>query len=156
MSKPELDSLRARQPPSSFDVLEIWTSISNSWKTFNRDTERALKPTGLSLAEVRILYTLYEYGPLPITKLTGELLVTPGAITSIVDCLESRKELVERVRIEDDRRIVTIKITSKGEAELKKALVLHKQYIMKRFEALSKKQIILLAELMDKLSKSPV
>lgn len=142
-----------RAAQASFDLLEIWRSISQSWKTLNKDVEKALSKTGLSLAEVRILHTLHTSGAVPMTRLTAELLVTPGAITSIVDGLEGQG-LVERVRGEDDRRVIMIKITNKGEATIKEAILLHKQYIAKKFEALSMKQILLLAGLLDKLAKS--
>ena len=142
---------------SSFDLLQIWKSISHSWKTLNKDVEKALSTTGLSLAEVRILHALHTNGAVPMTRLTGELLVTPGAITSIIDGLESQG-LVERVRGGEggggDRRIITIKVTTKGEATIKKAVQLHRQYITKKFEALSMKQILQLTELLDKLAKS--
>lgn len=136
---------------TQFDELEIWRSISRSWKTLNRDVEHALSPTGLSLAEVKILRFLHEDGPLPITKLATELLVTPGAVTSLVDGLENQG-LVERVRSESDRRVVTIRITTGGEATIKKAIFLHKQYLTKKFQSLSKKDVVYLAELLYRLA----
>lgn len=138
---------------SSFDLLEIWKSISHSWKALNRDVERALSATGLSLAEVRVLHTLHTCGAVPMTKLTAELTVTAGAITSIVDGLEFQG-MVERVRGEGDRRVITIKITTKGDATVKKAIQLHKRYISKKFEALSMKQILLLEKILGKLARS--
>lgn len=138
---------------TSLDLLEIWKSISRSWKSLNKDVEKALSSTGLSLAELRILYSLHADGPVPITKLATELIVTPAAITSLVDGLEGH-ELVERIRAEDDRRVVTINITGKGEATLKKGMLLHKQYISKKFQALSAREILLLAKLLDRVAKS--
>lgn len=148
-----MNSLAREANLASLDPLEMWRSISNSWKILNKEVEKALSSTGLSLAELKILRTLNEYGPLPMTRLTHELLITPGATTSLIDELEAQG-LAERVRNSDDRRVITIRITSRGEASLKKALVLHKRYVMKKFGALSKKQIIQLVELLDILSKS--
>lgn len=142
-----------RATQASFDLLEIWKSISRSWRSLYKDVEKALTSTGLSLAELRILHTLRADGPVPITKLATELLVTPAAITSSVDGLEGQG-LVERVRDEDDRRIVSIKITHDGEAKLKKGVLLHKQYISKKFQVLSAKEILLLAQLLDRVAKS--
>ncbi len=136
-----------------FDELEIWRSISRSWKTLNRDVEHALSPTGLSLAEVKILRFLHEDGPLPITKLASELLVTPGAVTSLIDGLE-KQELVARLRSESDRRVVTIRITSTGEATIKKAIFLHRQYLAKKFQSLSKKDAVHLAGLLYRLANA--
>ena len=136
------------------DALEVWKSISKSWKILNKEAEKALGETGLSLAEVRILYALREKGPLPITKLTSEIIVTPGAMTSLIDGLEVKRHLVERVRSYEDRRVVTIKITSIGEAELEAALILYRKFVKRIFDKFSKKEMAMLFDLMQKLSEA--
>jgi DNA-binding MarR family transcriptional regulator len=78
-----------------FDPIEIWKAISNNYKSLHRDAERALNPTGLSLAELRILYILNESGPLPMRKLTDGILLTPGAMTGLIDGLEHKGLLKE-------------------------------------------------------------
>ncbi len=135
------------------DPIEIWKSISNNYRVLHRDAEKALNPTGLSLAELRILHMLNESGPLPMRKLTDGILITPGAMTGLIDGLED-KGFVERIRSKYDRRIIMIKNTSKGEPILKKARLLHKQYVEKKFELLSKEEIFQLMGLLDKISKS--
>lgn len=134
------------------DALEVWKSISKSWKILSKEAEKALDKTGLSLAEVRILYALREKGPLPITKLTSEIIVTPGAVTSLIDGLEVHKHLVERVRSNEDRRVVNIKITSIGEDELEKTLLVYRKFVRRIFDKFSKKEMIVLFDLMQKLS----
>jgi DNA-binding MarR family transcriptional regulator len=136
-----------------FDPIEIWRNISNNYRILHRDVERALSPTGLSLAELRILYILNKSGPLPMRKLTDDILITPGAMTGLIDGLED-KGFVERIRSKDDRRVITIKNTSKGETILKRAKSLHKQYVEKKLESLSKAEIFQFVRLLDKLSNS--
>ena len=127
--------------------------ISNNYRSLHRDAERAVNPTGLSLAELRILYMLNESGPLPIRKLTDGILITHGAMTGLIDGLEY-KGFVERIRSKYDRRIITIKNTSKGEMILENPRSLHEQYVEKKFESLSKEEISQFERLLDKLSSS--
>jgi DNA-binding MarR family transcriptional regulator len=136
-----------------FDPIEIWRNISNNYRILHRDVERALSPTGLSLAELRILHMLEELGPSPMRKLTNDILITPGAMTGLIDGLED-KGFVERIRSKDDRRVITIKNTSKGETILKRAKSLHKQYVEKKLKSLSKAEIFHFVRLLDKLSNS--
>jgi DNA-binding MarR family transcriptional regulator len=152
----ETDSLKHASSFNSSDRLDpigIWKAISNNYRILHRDAERALSPTGLSLAELRILYILNKSGPLPMRKLTDDILITPGAMTGLIDGLED-KGFVERIRSVYDRRVITIKNTSKGVTILKRARLLHKQYVEKKFESMSKEEILQLMELLDKLSKS--
>ena len=136
-----------------FDPIEIWRNISNNYRILHRDVEGSLSPTGLSLAELRILHMLEELGPSPMRKLTNDILITPGAMTGLIDGLED-KGFVERIRSKDDRRVITIKNTSKGETILKRAKSLHKQYVEKKLESLSKAEIFQFVRLLDKLSNS--
>jgi MarR family 2-MHQ and catechol resistance regulon transcriptional repressor len=47
-------------------------------------------------------------------------LVNSSSLTRLIDCLE-RKNLVERSRVSDDRRVVTISLTEGGRTLVKKA-----------------------------------
>jgi DNA-binding MarR family transcriptional regulator len=136
-----------------FDPIEIWRNISNNYRILHRDVERALSPTGLSLAELRILHMLEELGPSPMRKLTNDILITPGAMTGLIDGLED-KGFVEGIRSKDDRRVITIKNTIYGEIILKRAKSLHKQYVEKKLKSLSKAEIFQFVRLLDKLSNS--
>ena len=134
------------------DSFEVWKSISKAWKILSRQAEMSVGKTGLTLVEVRVLHALKERGPLPITKLTNEIVVTPGAMTGLIDGLEVQKHLVKRIRSNEDRRVVTIKITRNGERDLEKAIVQYKKFVTRILDKLSKKERVVLFDLMQKLS----
>lgn len=75
---------------------------------------RRLHQQGISMAHLQTLWILQESGPLPMTHLADVLGVAVPNATGIVDRMEQRG-LVERVREDADRRVVTVRPTHAGE-----------------------------------------
>lgn len=77
---------------------------------------------GISFAQFRLLRTLTRDGPMPASRLASSAGISPASTTQMLDSLEKRG-LVERVRSESDRRVVTVALTPEGErrSELRRA-----------------------------------
>jgi DNA-binding MarR family transcriptional regulator len=86
-------------------------------EVFNKELT---KKHQVSQPQLTCLLALFEYGPLPVSKLAKYVLVKPSTATGIVDRLEE-KGLVQRERSLLDRRIVTIHLTESGHEVAKKA-----------------------------------
>ena len=67
----------------------------------------------ISAAQLNCILTLYEYGPLPPSKIADHMMVKSSTITGVVDRLEI-KGLAERTRNSPDRRVITIQLTEAG------------------------------------------
>jgi len=67
----------------------------------------------LSAPQVHTLLSLGHDGPLPMGDLARRVAVTEKTITGLVDRLE-RDRLVQRVRDDADRRVVRVKLTTRG------------------------------------------
>jgi DNA-binding MarR family transcriptional regulator len=67
----------------------------------------------ISAAQLNCILTLYEYGPLPPSKIAQHMMVKSSTVTGVVDRLE-KKGLAERVRNSPDRRMITIQLTRDG------------------------------------------
>ena len=67
----------------------------------------------LSLVHVNVLAILDIDGPMPMGGLAEALDVSQASATGIVDRMEQRG-LVERRRIDDDRRVVRVALTDEG------------------------------------------
>ena len=67
----------------------------------------------LSLVHVNVLAILDMDGPMPMGGLAEALDVSQASATGIVDRMEQRG-LVERRRIDDDRRVVRVALTDEG------------------------------------------
>jgi DNA-binding MarR family transcriptional regulator len=77
-----------------------------------RDSHR---PEGLSVAHVRVLFRLAkaEGHQLPAGRLAAAVEVSPASLSQMVDGLE-RRGVVERIRSEEDRRVVVLHLTDAG------------------------------------------
>ncbi len=67
----------------------------------------------LSLVHLNVMMTLEADGPLPMGALAEAMDVSQASVTGIVDRMEQR-DLVERQRDGDDRRVVKVALTDEG------------------------------------------
>ena len=67
----------------------------------------------LSLVHLNVLMTLEAEGPLPMGALAEAMDVSQASVTGIVDRMEQR-DLVERQRGDEDRRVVRVGLTDEG------------------------------------------
>src|SRR5829696_724650 len=67
----------------------------------------------LSLVHLQVLFTLDTEGPLPMRHLAEAMDVSQASATGIVDRMEQRG-LVERLRDDEDRRVVRVGLTELG------------------------------------------
>lgn len=104
----------------------------------------------LTSSQYNVLRILRGAGePLPVQEVAGRMIQPVPAMTGLVDRLE-KAELVERRRISEDRRVIHVAITKKGEAVLKKldkpVLDLHEKLLA----GLSKNEVKQLVGLLEK------
>jgi DNA-binding MarR family transcriptional regulator len=76
-------------------------------------TKELNKKYQVSAAQLNCILTLYEYGPLPPSKIANHMMVKSSTVTGVVDRLE-KKGLAERMRTSPDRRVITIQLTQAG------------------------------------------
>lgn len=127
--------------------------FGDAWKRVQRLWEKSLATLGLTLTELRILRVLCRDGPSPMAKLAVELYMTPASITSLVDRLEAER-LVERERSSEDRRVVNVRATSKGEDAADRGLKLYKRFIGRAMQSLTKEETAQLIHLLTKVGKA--
>jgi len=77
-------------------------------------TKELNKKYQVSAAQLNCILALYEYGPLPPSKIASRIMVKSSTVTGVVDRLE-KKGLAERTRNSPDRRVITIQLTEAGE-----------------------------------------
>ena len=76
-------------------------------------TKELNKKYQISASQLNCILTLYEYGPMPPSRIADHMMVKSSTVTGVVDRLET-KGLVERMRNSPDRRIITIQLTKAG------------------------------------------
>jgi DNA-binding MarR family transcriptional regulator len=80
---------------------------------------------GVSMTHLHVMWRLEESGELPMSRLAEYLDVSVSNATGLVDRMIERG-LIERTRLEDDRRVVLVGLTAAGRA------MLDEMQIMKR------------------------
>ena len=138
---------------SGGERLELWQSITNSWKTLQKKSEKNIGKLGLCLTEFKILKVVSTLGPVPMARLSGETLLTQPAITLLVDKLESQG-FVRRERSEDDRRVTNIAVTTKGRVLFREANSIHRRFVRDMLSELTEGEIIQLRSIFEKLAST--
>jgi DNA-binding MarR family transcriptional regulator len=99
---------------------EIFSSLRNILNAVEIYSAKLKEQTGLSGSQLSCLLVLNTESPLPLSKLSRKVSLSPSMITTIVDQLE-KKELVFRSRQSSDRRVIFIELTEKGKDLVKTA-----------------------------------
>ena len=103
MDKNKDDSVRALME----EMFNVQIKSENFVTVLTRDED-------LSENLVLLLLRLRLFGFLKITDVSDAFLLTPGAATNMCDKLEGL-DFIERVRLKEDRRVVRVTLTKKGE-----------------------------------------
>jgi DNA-binding MarR family transcriptional regulator len=99
-------------------------SISILWRLL-LDMNRQMKITllamscksGISYSAMGVIFRLEHQATMKMNDIADYLSITLGAATSLVDKLEELR-WVERVRCQEDRRIIFVRLTDEGTAKL--------------------------------------
>jgi DNA-binding MarR family transcriptional regulator len=94
-------------------VKEIVGAIRRLIRAVSIDSVKMSRQYSLTAPQSGVLRSLSRGEPLSSASLSRELCVTPSNITGIIDRLE-KKGLVQRSRMQDDRRVTLIQLTELG------------------------------------------
>ncbi len=91
--------------------------VAKIHQTAGRVFARMLRERGIQInpAQGRVLFVLWEEGPLTIHSLAKRSGLVKSTLTSTLDRLEAQGQVV-RVRSEEDRRKIVIELTPKNRA----------------------------------------
>jgi len=112
-------STHSKDNPAKYNQLhshhtkQIIFSIRRLIQASELYTKELNKKFQISAAQLNCILTLYEYGPLPPSKIADHMMVKSSTVTGVVDRLE-KKGLAERMRNSPDRRVITIQLTDAG------------------------------------------
>jgi len=115
-------------PQNESVIQDIVWSIRRLMRAVYLDSQKISKRYGLTGPQSSVLRNLLNNGSMSSADLSRNLFVTPSNITGIIDRLE-KKQFVERIKKEGDRRVALITLTQTGQ-ELSKTLP---DPIMKKF-----------------------
>jgi len=130
---------------------EIVYSIRRLMQAGELYTKELNKIYNVSSAQLNCLLSLYESGPLSPSQVAKQILVNSSTVTGIIDRLE-QKGLVRRLRISQDRRVITIELTKNGKVLAENAPPPVQQKIIDGLNKLSEDQIDQTAAILHNLT----
>ncbi len=131
-------------------ALSLWVKLARASSIFARLSARDIERYGLTQPQFSVVEALGHLGPMMIGDLGKKMLVTGGCMTVIIDNLE-RDGLVERVRSVEDRRVVKVGLTSKGNEMFQRIFRQHATRITELASVLTEAEQRRLSDLLRKL-----
>lgn len=134
-------------------ALATFTRLSKTAGKLRRTVYAGLSDTRLTESQVNVLELLHNLGPLPQKEIAKSLSVTGGNITMVVDNLQKRN-LVDRQRWEEDRRVVHVNLTDLGRETIETFIPSHRERVTGALDVLEPKEQEQLQSLCEKLAKA--
>jgi MarR family transcriptional regulator, 2-MHQ and catechol-resistance regulon repressor len=131
-------------------ALTMWVKLARASAVFSHKTEEHIRSCGLTVGQFGVLEILNHKGPLTLGELCRKSLVSGGNMTVVVDNLE-RDGLVHRMRNDEDRRVIHVRLTAKGESLIRKIFPDHAGFVARLAAALTEDEQVKLGALLKKL-----
>jgi MarR family 2-MHQ and catechol resistance regulon transcriptional repressor len=133
-------------------ALDCFIKLRRASNSVGHQMDEHLDDWGLTSSQFGVMEAIYHLGPMHQKQLGEKLLKSGGNISVVVDHLEDRG-LVERQRMERDRRYVSVHLTEEGEELIDELMPEHVGAIVERMSALSADEQEELSRLCKKLGR---
>ncbi|MFP4461227.1 MAG: MarR family winged helix-turn-helix transcriptional regulator [Thermotogota bacterium] len=110
--------------PVNTKILEIMMTVKKIMMLIKQQLDQEFKSLGISQSQGLIIRTLMEHGDMKVSDIAKHLDLSNSTVSGIVDRLVE-KEIVDRKRSEEDRRVVMISLAKS-----------HCQPLKRHFEAM--------------------
>lgn len=108
--------------------LKAFVVIMKASKTLEEMVKKDIADHGMKTSDFAILEALYHKGRQTIKQISEAVLINTGSITYVIDKLE-KNDLLRRSNCKDDRRVIYIEITDKGNELMKEIFPKHQARI---------------------------
>jgi MarR family transcriptional regulator, organic hydroperoxide resistance regulator len=95
-------------------------NLRRVFQILNEQSKKVEKETGLTGPQLWAIKTINENSPINISDLANKLYLHPATVIGIIDRLE-KQNFAKRQRSKDDRRVVWIELSEKGNRLLESA-----------------------------------
>ena len=136
--------------PEEVLALDTYIKLSRAISSFEKRILSHGTQGVLTSSQFGVLEALYHLGPLCQGELSRKLLTSTGNMTLVLDNLE-KGGLVRRIRSAEDRRMVSIELTSKGQLMIEEIFPRHVQAVLSEMEVLTDEEQKELGRLTRKL-----
>lgn len=140
----------ARYGKKAEAALDMWVKLARAFTVFNNRSNENIRSFGLTGAQFGALECLGHKGPMTLGELSRKMLVSGGNTTCIVDNLE-KEGLAEREHSTEDRRVIVVQLTAKGQALFQKIFPTHAEHVSGLTSVLTEEEQAQLGALLKKL-----
>ena len=131
-------------------TIDVYRSILRTSRRLRREMQGLFDAYGLTGSQFGILRRIPPEG-ITLTQLAQTAMVDPGNTSGIVDRLV-REGWVERTRSDEDRRVVRITLSEKGQRVLHDLEPRHRAAVQEIMSGLSEEETALLGRLLEKIN----
>jgi DNA-binding MarR family transcriptional regulator len=146
-----LPHIEADEDREAFDrIVETLIFLYTESRRLTKEQARAHELTGPQLTVIKLLAGI---GELSLTELSASMQTRNSTVTGIIDRMEAA-DLVRRARSEDDRRVVKIRLTSKGRSLARSVPIEPMSLFRQALETLTSEESRGLLRVLSKLERS--
>jgi MarR family transcriptional regulator, 2-MHQ and catechol-resistance regulon repressor len=132
-------------------ALNLWSKLTKAHDTVRKSHVKQVSAHNLTAPQFHVLEVLQGSGPLPLKRISEELMVTGANITCVVDNLE-KEDLVRRVPSKEDRRIINAELTDKGREKMEEIFPQYVNNMKEIADILTEEEQVALTNLLTKLT----
>lgn len=134
-------------------ALELWEKLSKAYDKVRKVQSKQMFEKNLTSPQFGVLEVLSKTGPVPLKKISEEMMVTGANITCVVDNLE-KEGFVKRVPSKEDRRVILAELTQTGKAKIDSIIPEYSESMVSLTSVLSEHEQKELTRLLIKLQGS--
>jgi DNA-binding MarR family transcriptional regulator len=123
------------------DISNIIDNLRRVFQILNEQSKEVERETGITGPQLWAIKTINESSPVNVSDLAKKLYLHPTTVIGIIDRLE-KQDLVKRRRSKDDRRVVWIELTDKGNSLVKSAPEVAQGLLVSGLEKISANNLI--------------
>lgn len=133
-------------------ALDVFIKLSRAHAKIGRAVHAPLRDQGITETQFGVLDTLHHAGPLPISAIAEKNLCSQNSLSTVIDTME-KNGLVHRERLKEDRRIVHVTLTERGQSLYQELWPAHLTRIVEATAKLDTDELSQLNELLRKLGR---
>lgn len=131
--------------------LELWDKLSKAYDKVRRMQSKQMFHEKLTTPQFGVLEILLKSGPIPLKKISDEMMVTGANITCVVDNLE-KEGFVVRIHSKEDRRVILADLTDAGRAKINSIMPAYADNMSAALSVLNDAEMKELKRLFEKLN----
>ena len=136
---------------STIRINELLVQLFNDVLQIEENSLKEGVISDLSITEIHTIEAIGMYAEKSMSEVAQILKITVGTLTTAINKL-IKKEYVERKRIEEDRRVVLVKLTKKGKIAYRIHEKFHHDMVNTAIDGLSEEEEKILISSLDKIN----